>query len=137
MVHRWFQMFEFRAIHNENKTLKSVTRVRVVDEKAKLDSVRRIHLNLKYLVTLFSFCLLNVMARNSNIWNYLCTIIYAGNRYCNPILVWNGWKSIIWNIICENQANLGKFLIKADWTKKRSIRAFATRAKKTDLIHVC
>ena len=35
-------MFEFRAIHNENKTLKSVTRVRVVDEKAKLDGARHI-----------------------------------------------------------------------------------------------
>ena len=48
-------MFEFRAIHNENKTLKSVTRVKVVEEKARLDSVRRIHFNLKYLVTFFSF----------------------------------------------------------------------------------
>ena len=42
-------------LHKENKTLKSVTRVKVVDEKTRLDSVRHIHLNMKYLVTLFFF----------------------------------------------------------------------------------
>ena len=54
-------MFAFRALDNENKMLKIATRVRVVDEKAKVDGERHIFLNLKYLVTLFSCCLLNVM----------------------------------------------------------------------------
>ena len=43
----------------------------------------------------------------------------------------NGCISLImWNVICENEANWGNFLGKGDRIKKSNTRAYATRAKK-------
>ena len=65
-------MFEFRAIHYENKRVKSVTRARVVDEKAKLDMFINVYLSLKYLVTLFFLFVYSMLWREIQTSEIIC-----------------------------------------------------------------